>query len=437
MSPDRYDVVVAGAGIAGLSLAALLAADGRYSVLLVEKDGPGGRFAVTPRDGYRVDFGVHACLLGGRGAVPRVLRRCGVPLAVEPAGAALYHNGRLVPFLGRGLSSIARQRALGSIELSKLGLEAVRSGDRTCDTSIDRWVKDRGASPRVERLLRSLSVALLPSDRFDRASAGEVLGFLKSAMLHWSAMGYPRGGWGAVLDALTAVIEGAPRCRIRLGSALERVLATGGRVRGAVIGGEEVAARAVVLAFPPQEPASSVVFEPALDRDYLQSLAALEGAYGVFVDMGLASPLSDERRLVIALDPSALLWLVSNVSPEVAPPGRQLLQLFSPVRKSESFDAEFVRRRAAELIGLAGEVFGSEPGEEWRRVSSGLITSVVPFTDQSRPHRPGIEVPGVEGAFLIGDGVRIHGLGGDMAARSALEAVGLLESYLATAGGPT
>ena len=101
----RYDVVIAGAGIAGLSLSALLASQGDRSVLLLEKGSrTGGRFDVVERDGYRLDWGVHACLLGSKGSIAKVMRRCGVNVPIPPVGMALYSGGRLKPFIGNSCS---------------------------------------------------------------------------------------------------------------------------------------------------------------------------------------------------------------------------------------------------------------------------------------------------------------------------------------------
>jgi C-3',4' desaturase CrtD len=87
---DRADVVVIGAGIAGLTAAALLAHDGA-EVLVVERHNvPGGCASFFQRDGYRFDVG--ATLVGGfgpRGVHRQLFERFGVTLAAHPVEPAM------------------------------------------------------------------------------------------------------------------------------------------------------------------------------------------------------------------------------------------------------------------------------------------------------------------------------------------------------------
>lgn len=430
--PESYDVVIAGAGISGLSLAALLACRDDCSVLLLERcETPGGRFAVERRDGYRLDWGVHACLLGERGAIGSVLSRCENAPRILPSGAAVYHGGEVLPFLGKSILSLTRQRVVSTVDMLRLGVDTLRfRGEDSYRMSLSQWARARRSSPSLERVLKSLSVALLPTDQFEKASCGELFAFLRQVMRRLVAMGYPEGGWGVVLDALASTVERAPTCDLALGSTLERIVAPGGRVDRVLVDGREIAARAVVCAFPPQGLAATGFVDPALPGEYADSLASLEESTGMLVDIGLRSPVTSDDRLVIALEPPALLWAVSNVSPGVAPPGRQLLQLFSPIGREQKSDGGFVEKRVGELVDLAESIFGGRLDEEWRRVEVSIIVGVVPFTGQSRLERPDIAVPGFRGLFIIGDGVKVPGLGGDMAARSALRAERLVSDYL-------
>lgn len=438
---ERYDVVIAGAGIAGLSLARLLARGGRHSVLLVEEaEELGGRFRVEERDGYALDWGVHACLFAGRGAIGHVLSKCPGAPEILPAGAAIYHDGSAVPFLGKTIHSVARQKVMSPSDVTRLGGDLLRvRGADWCRTSLAEWERRRKASGGLARAMRALCIGLVPTAEFEMASAGELFAFLRGTVRHWAAMGYPRGGWSAVLAALVKGIEGSGTCEIARGARLERISGAGGETKTLSIsrrpgaGGtdsREVAARAVVCAFPPQGLAESGFIEPAPPAACTERLASLKSGQGVFIDVGLASPVTTDDRLIITVEPPALLWAVSNLSSEVAPPGRQLLQLFCPLSLQERADESVVQERVTGLVRLAEKVFAGPLEEEWRRVKATTIVGVIPFKDQSVVDRPRIEVPGTRGVFLIGDGVGVAGLGGEMAARSAIEAERLVSDYL-------
>jgi phytoene desaturase len=76
---NEYDVVVIGAGIGGLTAAALLAKEGQKVIVVEQADAPGGYLHAFRRDGYTWDPAVHVFPQGHDGALPdAVLRYLGV-----------------------------------------------------------------------------------------------------------------------------------------------------------------------------------------------------------------------------------------------------------------------------------------------------------------------------------------------------------------------
>ncbi len=60
MPENRYDTIVAGGGIAGLTSAVYLARAGQKVLLIEKNDVTGGLVNSFSRDGYRFDAGVRA-----------------------------------------------------------------------------------------------------------------------------------------------------------------------------------------------------------------------------------------------------------------------------------------------------------------------------------------------------------------------------------------
>src|SRR4051812_44688975 len=60
--PERADVVIVGAGLAGLSAARILTDAGREVLVLEASDGVGGRVRTDTVDGFRLDRGFQVAL---------------------------------------------------------------------------------------------------------------------------------------------------------------------------------------------------------------------------------------------------------------------------------------------------------------------------------------------------------------------------------------
>lgn len=74
---DEFDVIVVGAGLAGLSCAYRLASKGRRVLVLEAHSYPGGRTSSFRDHDMEVESGLHRHI-GYYSALPRLLKKCGV-----------------------------------------------------------------------------------------------------------------------------------------------------------------------------------------------------------------------------------------------------------------------------------------------------------------------------------------------------------------------
>ncbi len=79
MRNQEYDVIVVGAGLAGLSCAYELTAKGKRVLVLEAHSYAGGRTSSFIDDGMQVESGLHR-YIGYYSALPRLLKKCGVPV---------------------------------------------------------------------------------------------------------------------------------------------------------------------------------------------------------------------------------------------------------------------------------------------------------------------------------------------------------------------
>jgi zeta-carotene desaturase len=185
------EVIVIGAGFAGLSAATALAEKGVRVLVLEARPAPGGRASafLDPSTGERVDNGQHV-LTGAYGETFRFLRRIGTDnyVYLQPGLAVdiIDREGRssrlacpAIPAPLHLLVGAMRWKAIGWRD--RLALTRLRHGgwrDIDAHATVREWLERQGQTPRVIELLwEPLAVASLNQSIDEAAGAvfGEVL----------------------------------------------------------------------------------------------------------------------------------------------------------------------------------------------------------------------------------------------------------------------
>src|SRR5271165_6975649 len=155
----QFDVVVVGAGLAGLTAAATATAGGARTLVL-EAHRPGGRARTTERQGFTLNLGAHALYRRGPGA--RVLADLGVAPTGAPPPLSRYQgslDGALHQ-LPTGPSSLLRTSLLGARSKVQLGGFLARlprmDPDALSGTSIRAWLDGLGLRPDAEAVVLAL-----------------------------------------------------------------------------------------------------------------------------------------------------------------------------------------------------------------------------------------------------------------------------------------
>jgi phytoene dehydrogenase-like protein len=244
------DVVVVGAGLAGLSAAEVLSRNGVSVSVLEAGDDVGGRVRTDVVDGVRMDRGFQILLP----AYPEVVRRFDLQaLDLRPlrSGAFVHQGGRhdllADPRSGRSAwQGAVAQQVLGVRDLVALGAVSardwlgpdraiMRSADRTTAEELTRWgLSDRAVDAVLRPFLSGvfLESSLATSSRF----------------FHLVWRSFARGGAALPAEGMAALprqlASRLPAGAVRSGVEVVRVLEGGVELAG----GERVEADAVVVA---------------------------------------------------------------------------------------------------------------------------------------------------------------------------------------------
>jgi len=206
----RYDVIVIGAGAAGLSAAALLAKEGK-SVCVVEAGRHlGGRGMAVPEEGFKLNLGGH--LLEDSGS--------GITKVFEYVGKELVHGAMSTDMVvwdheQERWGSIRDRYAGDKSELKKviqaLGETSYQELDRWDDRPMREWMLQHTNDQGVIDLWEFLAVLECMTDNWYDHSASENLYVRKMHYAEKRMAGYsfwPGQGWdGLFQDLHDAVVE--------------------------------------------------------------------------------------------------------------------------------------------------------------------------------------------------------------------------------------
>lgn len=407
MGAGATDVVVVGAGLAGLSLARHLRQAGLATVVCEAAGDVGGRVATDQVDGFLLDRGFQVLLP----AYPAVRRQ------VDLGALDLRLFARGLTFM---TEAGPRQLVIPTTSPAPLGdliaFGSQRPGDSATLAALAlrdalapvRWTRPVGADGSTARELRRWRVSDATTAQILRPFLAGV--FLDPALstsarlFHLIVRSFLRGGGALPANGMQAlprqIAAGLPAGTVRTGTEVSEVTASGIRTRD----GEHIPARAVVLATDGTTAARLMPGLPApawhaVTTFYYRAPAGLPRTGLLTVD-GL-----DDLLINTAV--------ISDVAPGYAPPGSALVAASVPDRADASLESR-VRERLA--------VLHATTARDWDLLASYAIARALPALPGGQPLRRKIRL--APGRYVCGDHRDTPSIQGTLvSARRAADAV--------------
>jgi phytoene dehydrogenase-like protein len=458
---NTYDVIVIGAGVAGLGVAAILSKEAGKKVLVLDRFPKfGGRlmsYDGYPGKGWRVDIGLHFTELGEKSMCNVVNERVGKKVEWAPFsdtvdiwdGEKFVSVAELVPMTKE--DKIAFRDMLQNIAM--MTDAEIEAWD---NRSLEEWLMENVPQPAIRELFTDLGMIMTTIPNAIDMAAGEVLYIARDNLLNTRQVlqaSYPIDGMEGITRGLVEAIK-ENRGEIRLNCDVQEVIIDNKRAIGVrvpagkhiyqeeyrIFETETIYADRVVCALPIYKLNQIIDFNPEtspLPRWWLKRITDIQheitGLIGYMI--GLSAPVVDPAKLCFftALKTKHAGYpfqgfAASNFSSGTAPEGKQVLHTDVVCEHPEASD-KFKRERILNLMWEdVKEMFpGIEEKVEWRfpyyvdgcdglARQPGLVGKF----------KPGLQAPGIPNLYFAGDTYQGRGLAMNGAALSGMKCADLI-----------
>jgi phytoene dehydrogenase-like protein len=383
--PSTCDVVIVGAGLAGLSASRFLTAAGFDVHVLEASDGVGGRVRTDHVDGFTLDRGFQILLT----AYPELEKQFDVDaLNLQPfdPGALVWMKGKGKVFsdpLRRPQSFVATAVApIGSvidkIRLALLRLSVTRGNGASllsgADMTTAKMLNNRGFSKKMVQCFFTPLVGGIQLD--PQLSASRRMFDVVFRMLNQGDAVVPAAGMSAISEQLASH---TPSAKIHLNARVANVTSQSVVTES----GHTISSKAVIVAV--EGPAAST----------LAGIPPVQSRSVSCVYFAAKSSPTDKKLIILdgtGKGPVLNIAVMSNIAPTYAPTGQHLIAAALPGYVGD--DVEDVARKQLHTM------FGSQV-ESWRHLRTYRIAHGQP--DQSPPFTPKKKQHLDNGIFVCGD----------------------------------
>lgn len=448
------EVVVIGSGIGGSAIGALLSTKKGFRVSLFEKNKLiGGRYASYERDNFKMDVGCHIIANCENGTMGKVLKLIGEEVRwayTRKPGPMFFMKGEWIKFPSEvhklGLSEEDMQGVFRMYQdISGLSEEELNRLDRVdMLTFLRRYIRN----PDVEAIMGFLMgmYFVVPPDK---TPVGEWIR-CQQEMQKNRTSGYPIGGTGSIPTAYTEFMKKKGN-KVITEAKVERIIVEGGRVRGVIVNGKRVGADIVISNADIKTTVLKLVGEEHYPRDFVEKVKSYYFTPPTFILKVAVDRKVTDKKLVMYIgrtdfenlkreiesgiipEKAAFLMIpvISNLDPSSVPEGKELIYAgwgctYDPEGKNDW------KKWEEAIMKVLLEVFPEIEGHiMWKETASpqfidalfneaGNPIGVAQSIDQIGENRPPIVDPHISGLYHCSADTGLHGIGGELAADSAL-----------------
>ncbi|WP_165423046.1 phytoene desaturase family protein [Ktedonosporobacter rubrisoli] len=300
MHAQKFDAIVIGGGLAGLTAAAYLARAGREVALLEKSSLLGGRAITRNVQGFSFNLGAHALYLGG--PAEQILHELGVAYSGKTPDLSRYMGAyestiaqlpvSLKNTITSGLFTMREK-----LELARLFAVLARSDHTQLEgTSLQTWAEKNVERPRIREFLYMFSRLTTYTHAPELVDAAFVLNFWRTQ----PTVLYLDHGWQTLIEGLKRVAQGAG-VQLMPNSRVVELEYAADQVSGVRLANDTILEAGAVILATEAEPALDLLGErkSASLRTWEQSRHQL---YAAVLDLGLRRLPQPQHAYVLGID---------------------------------------------------------------------------------------------------------------------------------------
>ena len=440
-------IIVVGAGVGGLTTAALLAEKGHKVRVLEKSSKLGGRTASTKFKNHILDNGFHIMPFYKKSAIFSVLKKLKIEskLKLAKVDDIAFHSENEFHVYPKGMLDLLKLSLLpvkSRIKLLKLllplaftSIEKTESWD---DVSLTKITNDLDSDTNA---FFEAVCMLAFADTADHISLGEFARTIIRANPFkggTSEFAYPDdGGYDSISHVLRDYID-SKNGKIQTSQSIKKIIVENSKVKGVVVSGTNdklIPTNCVVVSYPAYHALNELFDKNIIEKDFLQKINKLNKTTSVVeVHFALKSKI-DSRQVVFPVGDQYTtkgIFFISNITPSVSPPGEHLIISGTPVPSEDTDNPQKIKdivNKMKQEISSIYPTFNSELIWE-RPMAWKLVESVVKEPGKVWKSKMPHKIPGIEGLFFVGDSTISYGIGTDSAAHSSILCAPKIESYL-------
>lgn len=348
---EKFDVVIVGGGLAGLTTAALLGKQGK-KVVLLEKGMLGGRAITIDLKGFSFNFGAHAVYAKDTSALNTIEKTLDLQLdwklfSKEKAKYDLQNELTSIPSDAFGLWDTKMVTGWNKVKFAWFVGNVLCKRHRPNETeTIEQWFEKHHMDGEIKHMLYTLASSNFFTNEPNKIKAKDFFSYYERVFRTKKPVNYIVGGWKQIVEELQRVIEGCGG-KVETKKKVDELVLQEGLVTSVVSKGVTYQADNFVFCIPPKELKKVFVSTP-IEQDIL-TYASYDPSYVMYYDVALKERISSSLTYVYDTTHKLFITDISYYDENSTPENGQLLQAIAYVNQNELEQEEVLEKKIEQM----------------------------------------------------------------------------------------